>query len=56
MNNKDSTALLEVYEWKEKAYKEVKDLEIKDALKNRIKKSIETATKLSFKTLILANK
>jgi hypothetical protein len=50
MNNKESQSLLEVWEWKEKAYHEVADLDIRSALKERIKRSNTTAEKLGYKT------
>jgi hypothetical protein len=56
MNNKESKALLEVWEWKETAYKEVENMELKRALKERMDKSIITAEKLNFKTVSLIHK
>jgi hypothetical protein len=45
---KISKALKETWDLKEKAYKEVEKLILKDAIKNRINKSLETAKSLGF--------
>jgi len=45
---KTSKVLKETWELKEKAYKEVEKLKLKDAIKTRIKKSLETAKSLGF--------
>jgi hypothetical protein len=44
---KDAKALREVWEWKEKAYREVEGLELDEALKRRIQDSLETSRKLN---------
>jgi hypothetical protein len=46
MKDKDSKALREVWEWKEKAYKEVEHLTIDQALKKRLKDSLQTVHQL----------
>lgn len=46
MKNKDSKALLEVWEWKEKAYQEVEHLPIDQALKKRLDDSLQTVSQL----------
>jgi len=56
MNKKESKSLLEVWEWKEKAFKEVENLELKQALKERIKSSIRTSQKIGFKVLKTAKR
>jgi len=48
--------LLEVLDWKGKAYKEVEHPDLKKALKNRISKSVETSDRLGFKTVSLVHK
>jgi len=45
---KISKALKETWDLKEKAYKEVENLKLKDAIKTRIKKSLETAKSLGY--------
>lgn len=47
-----SKAMTEVWEWKEIAYQEVKNLSIKDALRKRIEDSIKTAESLGFKSSV----
>ena len=39
MNKTESKSLLEVWKWKDDAYKEVENLNLEEALKQRIKKS-----------------
>jgi predicted XRE-type DNA-binding protein len=39
----ESKALKEVWEWKDKAYEEVKNLDIKSALEKRLSDAIRTA-------------
>jgi predicted XRE-type DNA-binding protein len=56
MNKKESKSLLEVWEWKEKAFKEVENLELKQALKERIKNSILTAQRKGFKVIKLVKR
>ena len=50
MKNDESKALKEVWELKEKAYREVERMDLRDALKERIKKSSDTAAILGFNT------
>lgn len=45
---KISKSLKEVWDLKEKAYKEVENLSIKEAIKTRIKKSTATAKSLGY--------
>jgi len=45
---KVSKALKETWALKDKAYKEVENLSLKDAIKERIKKSVETAKSLGY--------
>lgn len=47
--SKISKALLEVWQWKEKCYSEVKDLPIDKAIKKRINDSYKTIRKLELK-------
>ena len=56
MNYKESKSLEEVWEWKEKAYKEIENLDLRIALKERIRKSIYTSNNLCFKTVSLVGK
>jgi len=53
MKNKESKALLEVWEWKDKAFKEVENMELRKALKERIKRSMMLLKKHGFKTVNL---
>jgi hypothetical protein len=39
----ESKSLKEVWEWKDKAYQEVKDLDIKSAIEKRLSDAIRTA-------------
>jgi hypothetical protein len=52
----EEKALLEVWEWKEKAFKEVENLELKQALKERLKSSVRTSQKFGFKVHKTAKK
>jgi len=40
--NEEPQSLKEVYEWKEKAYQEVKDLDLKSAIEKRLTDAIKT--------------
>ena len=46
MATKDSKAQLEVWEWKEKAYQEVKDMPLDQAIDYIVKQAKETAAEL----------
>ncbi|MBF0227671.1 MAG: hypothetical protein HQK76_19660 [Desulfobacterales bacterium] len=50
MKNNESKALKEVWELKDKAYKEVEKMDLRDALKERINKSVNTTKNLGFET------
>ena len=56
MKINDSKSLLEVWNWKEKAFKEVENMDLKDALKKRIDDSISLAKKEGFKFSSLLKK
>lgn len=49
--NNISKALLEVWEWKESAYKEVKGFDLTSAIRKRIMDSISTTHHLGFKSI-----
>ena len=42
---KESKAQLEVWKWKDIAYREVKNMDLKSAIRKRLEDSIETAKK-----------
>jgi len=54
-NNDESKALKEVWDLKERAFKEVENMNLRDALKERIKKSLNTAQLLGFKIKTMKN-
>jgi hypothetical protein len=56
MSSKESKAQIEVWEWKEIAYKKVENLDLKEALMARLEKSAVTAEKLGIKTINIAGK
>jgi hypothetical protein len=41
--NEDPRSLREVWEWKDKAYQEVKDLDLKSVIKKRLEDAIRTS-------------
>jgi hypothetical protein len=45
---KTSKSLLEVWEWKDKAFNEVKDLDVEAAIKKRLITSLNTTKTLGF--------
>jgi hypothetical protein len=47
--SEESEALREVWEWKDKAYQDVKDLDLKSALIKRLEDAIRTAELLQAK-------
>ena len=52
--NEELKSLREVWEWKDKAYQEVKDLDLKSAVKKRIEDAIRTADLIRAKVKNLA--
>ena len=55
-HDNESKALLEILEWKEEAYQDVRHLDLKKAVKKRISNSIEACSKLGFATASLVHK
>jgi hypothetical protein len=45
---RESRAQLEVWEWKKKAWEEVKHLDLKSAIRKRLRDSAKTVTRLPF--------
>lgn len=54
--SKISKALLEVWDWKESAYKEVKNFDRETALRKRLETSLQTAHRLGFEPTKLNRK
>ena len=52
--NEELKSLREVWEWKDKAYQEVKDLDLKNAVKKRLEDAIRTADLIRAKAKNLA--
>ena len=52
--NEELKSLREVWEWKDKAYQEVKDLDFKSAVKKRLEDAIRTADLIRTKKQNLA--
>jgi len=56
MSSKESKAQIEVWEWKEIAYKEVENLGLKEALRARLEKSAVTVKKMGINTVSIVGK